>query len=76
MTVITYREAVARRIQERDETPYNEVLGVKKDGTRFPIEVFVKNQMHKGHFRRVVVCRDITSRKHTEELIKIGRAHV
>jgi two-component system, cell cycle sensor histidine kinase and response regulator CckA len=65
-----YREVASTRIQTRDESPYQEVIGLRKDGTLFPIEVFVKNDPREGRFRRVVVCRDITSRKHAEELIR------
>lgn len=62
-----FREMVTEKIQTGDESPYYEVIGLKKDGTRFPLEVFVKNQRTNGGFRRVVVCRDITKRKQLQE---------
>ena len=65
-----FREVVTTRIQTADETPQYEMIGLRKDGSRFPLEVFVKNQPQNGQFRRVVVCRDITNRKLAEDVIK------
>jgi two-component system, cell cycle sensor histidine kinase and response regulator CckA len=65
-----FHETVAKRIQTADESPNYEMLGLRKDGSRFPLEVFVKNQSQNGHIGRLVVCRDITNRKLSEDVIK------
>ncbi len=44
-----------------------EYLGVKKDGTRFPMEVIGKNILYKGQRARVTGFRDITDRKRAEQ---------
>jgi PAS domain S-box-containing protein/putative nucleotidyltransferase with HDIG domain len=51
--------------------PY-ESVGVKKDGTRFPIEIRARKMEYKGRIVRFEVIRDITERKQAEEALKVG----
>jgi PAS domain S-box-containing protein len=46
--------------------PY-EVVGLKKDGTEFPMEIRVKVMEHKGKITRMAAIRDLTERKQAEE---------
>jgi light-regulated signal transduction histidine kinase (bacteriophytochrome) len=47
------------------EKPYD-VEGIRKDGTRFSLEVQAKNIPHQGKMIRVTEFRDITERKLAE----------
>ncbi len=47
------------------DAPY-EVTGVKRDGSRFPLEVRAKDAPYKGRAVRVAAGRDITERKRAE----------
>ena len=49
--------------------PY-EVAGVKKDGTKFPMEVRIKLTSHNGHKVRMAVIRDLTEQKQAERVLK------
>ena len=49
--------------------PY-EVVGRKKDGTEFPMEIRVKVLEHKGKITRMAAIRDLTSQKQTEEALR------
>jgi PAS domain S-box-containing protein len=46
--------------------PY-EVVGRKKDGTEFPMEIRVKVMEHKGRITRMAAIRDLTERRQAEE---------
>ncbi len=54
------------------EKPY-ETVGIKKDGTKFPIEIHAKMFTYKGRQVRVAAIRDLTEQKKAEEEIKILR---
>ncbi len=49
--------------------PY-ETIGVRKDGTRFPMEIRVREIEQDGQIIRVGAIRDITERKRAEEALK------
>ena len=49
--------------------PY-EVVGMKKDGTEFPMEIRVKKMQYKGKMARMAAIRDLTERKQAEEVLK------
>lgn len=56
---------VMEHIRNDVEAPY-EVIGVKKDGTRFPIEVQARMIERDGETLRVTCIQDITERKEAE----------
>ncbi len=53
--------------------PY-EVTGVKKDGTKFPMEVRIKLTRHNGHKVRMAVIRDLTEQKQAEKTLRESEA--
>jgi PAS domain S-box-containing protein len=59
------RERVRAAVQEGRELPY-EGLGLRKDGTTFPVELCGKNIPSDGRTLRVTALRDITERKLAE----------
>ena len=59
-------ETIYRNIQSGNERPY-EVVGLKKDGSTFPIEVIGRDVPYRGHIVRVTAIRDLTDRKRAEE---------
>jgi two-component system sensor histidine kinase/response regulator len=65
-------ELIRQNIQAGYEYPY-EVMGVKKDGTRFSIEVHGRALPYAGHMVRVAAFRDITERKRVERELVIAR---
>ena len=60
---------VEENISTDYEKPY-EILGLKKDGTVFPLEVQAKMYTYKGKKVRVTAGRDLTKQKKIEEEIK------
>ncbi len=64
-----YREHVILKIRMGYELPYD-VIGMKKDGTRFNLEVKGKNISFNNQMLRVTEFRDITERKQIEEAIR------
>jgi len=62
------RDIVRQQIATGSLGPY-EVVGLKKDGSRFPIEVRARKTAHEGHRIGVAVVRDITERKQAEEAL-------
>ena len=51
---------------EADENPY-ETLGVRRDGSTFPIEVRGKEVPYQGRIAHVTAVRDLTEQKQTED---------
>jgi PAS domain-containing protein len=49
--------------------PY-EVVGMKKDGIEFPLEVRVRIMKYKGKMARMAAIRDLTERKQMEEALR------
>ncbi len=64
-----FREHVTQKIRMGYELPYD-VIGMKKDGTRFNLEVKGKNIQIEQQALRVTEFRDITERKQIEEAIR------
>lgn len=62
------RDLVRKKIKERYEKPY-EIYGVRKNGTKFPMEFDAREFNANGINLRIVSCRDITNRKKTQETI-------
>jgi PAS domain S-box-containing protein len=61
-------EIVTQNIQSASTAPYD-AIGMKKDGTHYPIEIRVKETEYDGKAVRMVAIRDITERKRAEERI-------
>ncbi|MBA4369218.1 MAG: hypothetical protein C0403_16450, partial [Desulfobacterium sp.] len=57
------------KIASNDPGPY-EVIGKKKDGTEFPIEIRVRVMEYHGRMVRVAAIRDLTEQKKAEEELK------
>jgi PAS domain S-box-containing protein len=60
------RESMMKQITSGDMETY-ESIGIRKDGTMFPIEIRVRNMEYEGRMVRVGAVRDITERKKAEE---------
>jgi PAS domain S-box-containing protein len=63
------RERVRERIRTGDERVY-ESVGLRRDGTQFPIEIHGKSLSYHGHTVRVSAVRDITARKKSDALLR------
>ncbi len=57
---------VYKNIQSGYDRPY-EVVGLKKDGSTFPIEVIGRDVPYRGRIVRVTAIRDLTDRRRAEE---------
>ncbi len=64
-----FREGLLKKVLEETEVPY-EVMGLRKDGSRFPIEITPRMTSYQGRKVRVAFFRDITQRKKIEEDIQ------
>ncbi|MBI5816245.1 MAG: PAS domain S-box protein [Nitrospinae bacterium] len=69
LTAPEYRATVVANIASGFDRPY-EILGLRKDGSTFPVEVRGKAAYFKGLPARITVLRDLTDRKLAEEAIK------
>jgi len=63
------RGKVLNKILSGDEKPY-ESMGIKKDGTRFPIEIQAKMFPYKGRQVRVTAARDLSEKKRAEDALR------
>jgi PAS domain S-box-containing protein len=61
-------DIVREKINTGYEKPYD-VIGVRKNGTRYNLEIHGRNLPYKGKIIRVTEFRDITERKQSEEKI-------
>lgn len=64
-----WHSIVERNIRSGYEKPY-EVVGLRKDGSFYPMEIRGKNVISKGRELRVTSLRDISERKQIEELYR------
>ena len=62
-------EYVMKQVENGGLGPY-ETIGVRKDGTRFPMEIRVREIEDEGQRIRVGALRDITERKQAEEALR------
>ena len=62
-------ELIADTISKGIEKPY-EIVGVKKDGTHFELEVVDRNCTYRGQVARLTAMRDITERKQADRTNK------
>lgn len=72
LCVPKFRKKVMQKIQSNNENPYD-IAALKKDGTRFPVEIHGKSIPFKGKNVRVTEFRDITLRKKAERALKKSR---
>ncbi len=70
LTVTSESEAAIRENITRGFFGSYEVVGRKKDGSEFPVEIRTKMPTFKGQSVRVGVIRDITERKQAEEELR------
>ena len=63
------RDLVRRNIQRGFEQPY-ETIGLRKEGTKYPLSIQGKNIPYKGRTIRVAEFRDITEYKRMEEALE------
>lgn len=73
LTPPEHREMVRRRISDEDTRPY-ESMGLKRDGTVFPIEIRPRHLPYSGRRIRVTSVIDLTERKHQEEALRQSEA--
>lgn len=69
------RQIASERIRAGDEKPY-EVIGLRKDGSTFSMEVCGKSISYRGRPARVAAIRDITERKRIEETLRREKAQL
>jgi PAS domain S-box-containing protein len=62
-------DLMAEQIRATVPQPF-EVVGQRKDGSTFPLEIFSKNIPFDGRTVAVAAVRDITERKQTEEALR------
>jgi PAS domain S-box-containing protein len=66
------REQVLQHIAAGYDQPY-EAVGLRQDGTTFPVEMCGKPLVYQGRVARVAAVRDITRYKATEEALQQAR---
>lgn len=54
--------------------PSDETIGIRADGSRFPIGVIARTIIYQGHPARIARIRDLTGRKQVEERINATEA--
>src|SRR3990172_8455190 len=62
-------EAMRKKIATGGVGPY-ESMGMRKDGTKLPIEIRVREMDYKGGEVRMAAIMDITERKRAEEALQ------
>ena len=65
-TAPEFRETLLKKVMDEVETTY-EVMGIRKDGSRFPVEISPRMTTYQGRRVRVAFFHDITQRKKIEE---------
>jgi PAS domain S-box-containing protein len=73
LTAPEYRELVWQRISGEDASPY-ESVGLKRDGTTFPIEIRPSHLPYSGRRIRVTSVIDLTERKQQEQALRQSEA--
>ena len=63
------REHLMKQVESGGLGPY-ESIGLRKDGTSFPMEIRVREAEHEGQRIRVGAIRDITERKRVETALR------
>ncbi len=63
------RPLMHEKVRRKHAEPY-EIIGIRRDGTRFPVELEGRTMPFMGREARVVCVRDITQRKAAEEALR------
>ncbi|WP_339137529.1 MAG: PAS domain S-box protein [Candidatus Electrothrix sp. GW3-4] len=63
-----FYEQLLKRVHSGYTEPY-QVVGIRKDGSRFPIEIQAKQVRYEGSKLRVAAIRDISERKRAEDVL-------
>lgn len=63
------RDLLRSQIRSRSLGPY-EATGIRKGGTKFPIEILVNEMEYCGRNVRIASIRDVTKRKEAQEALK------
>ncbi len=63
------RELVKNRMLNNIPGTY-EAIGLRKDGTKFPVQIQAKKMSYKGEINRATVIRDISDLKEAEQKLK------
>lgn len=63
------RETALAHLRAGDDRPF-EIVGIRKDGATFPVEVLGKQIHYQGRSVRVTVVRDLTERKRVEAALR------
>jgi two-component system, cell cycle sensor histidine kinase and response regulator CckA len=66
------RNKLMAMIQSEEEKPYD-IMAMKRNGTKFPVEIRGKKIPYHGKQVRIAEIRDITDRKKAEEALKKSR---
>ncbi len=69
LIAVAARRTFLEHMQSGDERPY-ETVGLRKDGTTFPIEIVARNIDYAGHHMRVKVIRDLTAEKQADAALQ------
>ncbi|MDQ3928700.1 MAG: diguanylate cyclase [Chloroflexota bacterium] len=69
-TLSEYRDTILNKALMEDETPY-ELVGMRKDGSLFPIEVHGQTVPYQGRKARVTTTRDLTEQKRAQEALQL-----
>jgi len=69
------REAVARRIRDNDGSKA-ELVGLRRDGSTFPIETIARSGRRGGRQIRMVAVRDLTEQRSRETALRRNREHL
>ncbi len=67
-----HRKTVMEKMLFEDENPYR-IVGIRKDGSRFPLEIRAKSIPFQGKKIRAVEFRDITEQKKAEDALRKSR---
>ncbi|MBD3165868.1 PAS domain S-box protein, partial [bacterium] len=64
------RKMVREKMLTNDDIPVFEILALRKDGSRFPVETRALMSNYHGRKARVIAMRDITDRLQVEEALR------
>lgn len=72
MAAPEYRTRILQKIASGSDTPY-QVEALRRDGTRFPVEIRGSAIPYQGRMMRVVAIRDITAQRQAEARLRAAK---